>query len=202
LDSASGQYWSELNQQLLDAALRVFVYEDTDIVFEVACEPSMNCNTDQQGFRAGFVRSLATLRDLAPAEDDRVPRDAIGQVLRASATAAAAACTEGNGTTCALNWYEPTTDDFSGSNYHINQNLNALEVFLANLPVGEIKTGSVSENGTSAGGSDTGIDASGSENDTSSAPASTGSGTGAASSVMVSSMLTVAGLFAAMLVVV
>ncbi|SMQ45315.1 unnamed protein product [Zymoseptoria tritici ST99CH_3D7] len=199
-NSAAGRYWSELNQQITNSSLRIFVYEDRNIIYEVACEPSNNCNIDQTGFRAQFVRSLATYRDMAPS-DDSVSRQNITAVLRASANAAAAACVYGeNGTSCANSWYDPVddTEDYYGQ---INQNLNALEVFLANLPSGDIKMGDGSANGTGVGGSLVG-GANGTERGDgigsgtgSNNPQSSGDGTGAASTLMVSSTLAVVGMF-------
>jgi mannan endo-1,6-alpha-mannosidase len=134
---------------------------------------------------------------MAPASDRR---ETITKILRASAEAAATQCVYGdNGTTCALKWYgdESNPVDSDGA---VNQNLNALEVFLANLPIGEIMMGNGSANGTGTGSSTTG-GANGSEGATESqSPEAAETSTGAASSLLASSMLVAVGVVATMLV--
>ena len=92
----------------------------TDIMFEATCELQATCNVDQLSMKAYLARWLATSSVVAPYIAGRV-----GTLLRASATGAAKACTEGvYGNTCGSKWYTGSFDNVTG----LGQQLSALEV--------------------------------------------------------------------------
>lgn len=122
---------------------------------EVACAPQDLCTTDQLAFRAILARALFQLRALTP--DDqmltvsnntkvnsttistgvRAPawsmHERIDFILQTSAQGAAAQCSGGDsGTVCGNDWGADEWDGTSG----LGQDLSALNIFLANLPVG------------------------------------------------------------------
>lgn len=117
-------------------------------MYEVACEPSGNCNNDQLSFKAYLSRWMAASVKVAPWTYDLVM-----PLLAASASAAAKACTGGdNGQTCGTKWTEGTFDGQVG----VGQQMNALEVIQSNLidlvqgPMGN-KTGATSVGNPNAG---------------------------------------------------
>lgn len=75
--------WQTRTQGLLDAAIRIFFYSN-QTMYEVACEPSHNCNIDQQTFKAYLSRWMAASTKVAP-----WTADTIMPLLAASAQAAA-----------------------------------------------------------------------------------------------------------------
>jgi mannan endo-1,6-alpha-mannosidase len=103
----------------------VFFANDTNIMFEVACETPGNCLVDQRSFKAYLARWLAATTQIAPFTYDQIiPR------LQASARAAALSCTGGNnGTACGLKWTKGT---FDGS-FGVGEQMAAMEVFQSNL---------------------------------------------------------------------
>ncbi|GAB7358870.1 hypothetical protein MBLNU230_g4093t1 [Neophaeotheca triangularis] len=114
-------------------AFDVFVMDETNILYEVACAPQGNCNVDQLAFLALAARGLTNVQALVSDEDSESgTRDTsarINQVLRASARAAAASCTGGDqGTLCGSDWTDQEYDGSEG----LGQQLSALEVILAN----------------------------------------------------------------------
>ncbi|KAK5706365.1 hydrolase 76 protein [Elasticomyces elasticus] len=143
----SADTWASLVRTLIAGS---DVFTSNDILYEVACEPSHNCNIDQLGFKAILVRALANARDLTidhqittshnestsistngSAVASGSLHDSINAVLRTSARAAAASCSGGaDETTCGSVWTNATWDGSNG----LGQELSALEVFLANLP--------------------------------------------------------------------
>ncbi|KAK5719074.1 hydrolase 76 protein [Elasticomyces elasticus] len=145
--STSADTWSSFVRTLV-AGSDVFVAND--VLYEVSCEPSHNCNIDQLAFKAILVRALANARDLTfdhqitashnestsistngSAVASGSLHDSINAILRTSARAAAASCSGGaDGTTCGSVWTNATWD----GSYGLGQELSALEVFLANLP--------------------------------------------------------------------
>lgn len=117
-------------------------------MFEVACEPSGNCNTDQQSFKAYLSRWMAASTKVAP-----WTHDIIMPLIGASAQAAARQCDGGSdGVTCGTKWTASTWD----GTYGVGQQMNALEVIQSNLidqvrgPVGN-KTGGISIGDPAAG---------------------------------------------------
>ncbi|KAI5361946.1 Putative glycoside hydrolase, family 76, six-hairpin glycosidase superfamily [Septoria linicola] len=115
--------WQERTQGLLDAAIKIFF--KNQIMIEIACEPSANCNIDQQTFKAYLSRWMAASVKVAP-----WTHDTIMPLIRASATAAALSCTGGDdGQTCGTDWLNGTWDGGFG----VGQQMNALEVIQSNM---------------------------------------------------------------------
>ena len=124
------------------------VFFKDNIMFEVACEPQNNCDTDQLSFKAYLSRWMAASTKYAPFVSDLV-----NTYLVASAQAAAKSCSGGNdGVTCGTKW---TTGVWDGA-YGVGQQMNALEVIQGLLidasagPVGN-RTGGISVGNPSAG---------------------------------------------------
>lgn len=122
-------------------------------MYEVACEPQNNCDTDQQSFKAYLARWMAATTKLAP-----FVSSSIQTTLQTSAKAAAQSCSGGSdGVTCGTKWTAPTWD----GTYGVGQQMNALEVIQGLLinqvagPVGN-GTGGISVGNPAAGtGGDT-----------------------------------------------
>ncbi|KAH9826710.1 glycoside hydrolase family 76 protein [Teratosphaeria destructans] len=96
------------------------VFFKNGIMYEVACEPQVNCNTDQQSFKAYLSRWMAASQKLAPFIKDLVQPN-----LQTSAEAAAKSCSGGtDGVTCGSTWLTGSWD----GKYGIGQQMNALEV--------------------------------------------------------------------------
>jgi mannan endo-1,6-alpha-mannosidase len=94
-------------------------------MYEVACEPNNNCNTDQLSFKAYLTRWMAMTAKVAP-----WTHDTIMPMLRASAIAAAQSCSGGaDGVTCGTKWYTGAWDN----TYGVGQQMNALEIFQTQL---------------------------------------------------------------------
>ncbi|KMU86807.1 mannan endo-1,6-alpha-mannosidase DCW1 [Coccidioides immitis H538.4] len=87
LQTDGEQIWRERVQGMIDG-LRPFFPEQADIMVEYSCEPHDNCLTDQRSFKAFLSRWMAETTQLAP-----FTRELIMPKLRASAMAAAKACT-------------------------------------------------------------------------------------------------------------
>ncbi|EXJ73835.1 uncharacterized protein A1O5_03597 [Cladophialophora psammophila CBS 110553] len=119
--------WIERTAGLLDST-NTFISpfrNASNILFEAECEISMTCNVDQLSMKAYLIRWMAATSKMAPFTAGR-----IGEVLRASAQGAAAACTGGaNNTTCGSKWYVDGWDGTTG----LGQQLSALEVMYALL---------------------------------------------------------------------
>ncbi|EEH43904.2 uncharacterized protein PADG_00193 [Paracoccidioides brasiliensis Pb18] len=116
--------WKTRVQGIVDG-LDVFFFNNTNIMFEVACEPNGKCETDQRSFKAYLARWMAATTQVAPfTAEQLLPK------LRASAMAAAKVCT---GTTvgqqCPLKW---TTETFEGET-GLGEQMAALEVIQSNL---------------------------------------------------------------------
>ena len=145
--------WQTRVQGILDAA-GVFFNTDS-IMYEVACEPSGNCDTDQRSFKAYLARWMAATTKVAP-----WTHDTIVPLLQASASAAATSCSGGDdGTTCGMRWTTGSWDGSSG----VGEEMSALEVIQSNLidtvsgPVSQ-GAGGISKGDPNAGsGSDVGI---------------------------------------------
>ncbi|KAI6812247.1 mannan endo-1,6-alpha-mannosidase [Hortaea werneckii] len=124
------------------------VFFKDSIMYEVACEPQMNCNTDQQSFKAYLSRWMAASTKFAPFVYDLVTPN-----LQASAQAAAQSCSGGDdGVTCGTRWTTGGWDNTWG----VGQQMNALEVVQGMLiqkatgPVSN-ETGGISRGDPSAG---------------------------------------------------
>lgn len=128
-------------------------------MYEVACEPSGNCNLDQQSFKAYLSRWMAATVKVAP-----WTHDTIMPLLTTSATAAAKICTGGGveGATCGSKWWTGTYDGTKG----VGQQMSALEAIQSMLidqvsgPVGNSSGGTSKSDNPNVGlgdGSDVGL---------------------------------------------
>lgn len=105
--------------------LHTFFLNGTNIMYELTCEIPNNCLVDQRSFKAYLARWMGVTTQLAP-----FTKDLLMPKLRASALAAARACTGGNdGETCGLRW---TTGAFDGST-GVGEQMAAMEIFQSNL---------------------------------------------------------------------
>lgn len=118
------QVWRERIEGILKG-LDIFFFKDTNVMYEVACEQRNSCKVDQRSFKAYLARWMAATTQMAPFTKDYImPR------LRASAEAAAKACTGGeDGKQCGLKW---TTGKFDGD-LGVGEQMAALEIFQSNL---------------------------------------------------------------------
>ncbi|GAB1737455.1 hypothetical protein NU219Hw_g1595t1 [Hortaea werneckii] len=144
--------WIGYNTILFSSSNSTFL--DDGVMYEVACEPNMNCNTDQQAFKAVLARALANTKTLAAvgevvngegcAFNETGPCTTIGTVreviqgwLESTANAAAASCEmQDAGLMCGTSWRQNGYDGQSG----LGQDLSALEAVLAVLPQYEYQT--------------------------------------------------------------
>lgn len=110
--------WVTRAEGLLGAAGSFFI-NDTNIMYEHACEPYGTCNTDMKSFKGYLSRFMAKSALMVPSLDSQ-----ISTYLDTSAKAIAKACTGGDGsTTCGQKWYE---NNFDGS-VGLGQEMSALE---------------------------------------------------------------------------
>jgi mannan endo-1,6-alpha-mannosidase len=127
---------------------KVFFSNGT-IMYEVACEPSNNCNVDQLSFKAYLSRWMAATTKVAPWTADQIL-----PLLASSAQAAALSCSGGDGApiVCGTKWTTGAYDGITG----VGQQMSALEVIQSNLikkvagPVSN-STGGTSQGNPSAG---------------------------------------------------
>ncbi|KAI5245322.1 mannan endo-1,6-alpha-mannosidase [Aureobasidium subglaciale] len=148
--------WKERTQGLWNAT-NVFFTSDK-IMYEVACEPGGNCNTDQHTFKAYLARWMAASSKVAPFLSSQ-----IAPYLAASAMGAAASCSGGtDGVTCGTKWFANTSEASVtwDNTWGVGQQLCALEVIQSNLIKGA--RGPVTN---STGGTSTGDDAAGGKSD-------------------------------------
>ena len=102
-DHTRDPIWAERVNGLVEAVSVFFTpYANaTDIAYEAACETWGTCNVDQYSFKAYLARWLGKTMVLAPWTGGR-----ISPWLRASAVAAAGACSGGwSGEGCGHKWY-------------------------------------------------------------------------------------------------
>lgn len=117
--------WRKRTAGFIEHTGRVFTYENTDILSEVACEENGKCNLDQQSFKAYLARFLGKTAIMAP-----FTREKVTNWLKKSAVAAAKSCSGGKtGTECGFKWYTGGFDGVGGT----GQQLSALEVTQALL---------------------------------------------------------------------
>ncbi|KAK6433149.1 hypothetical protein LTR95_010674 [Oleoguttula sp. CCFEE 5521] len=139
--------WKTRVQGLITGA-NAFFYQGQGIMYEVACEPNNNCNTDQQSFKAYLLRWMTLTIKLAP-----WTHDTLLPLIQTTATAAAKSCSGGSdGVTCGTKWYEGNWD----GTYGVGQQMNAMEAFQALLvdqvgPPLSNSTGGTSQGNSAAG---------------------------------------------------
>ena len=104
--------WGTRIQDLLTGAYNLFFPPDygSNVMTEMQCEPSSNCNNDQSSFKAYLSRWMAVTSILAPFTAEQImPK------LKASAQGAAGQCIGGtNGRTCGRRWYTTEYDGTAG----------------------------------------------------------------------------------------
>ncbi|GIZ44826.1 hypothetical protein CKM354_000801300 [Cercospora kikuchii] len=129
------QLWKDRTEGLLTSIENTFflptddIDNSTDVMFEAACEPYGTCNNDQFSFKAYLSRWLAKSAVVYPSITD-----SIAKRLRASAIAAAQACSGAPGTsTCGQKWYTGGFDGSSG----VGQSMSALETVQSLLLLNE-----------------------------------------------------------------
>ncbi|KAF1983636.1 glycoside hydrolase family 76 protein [Aulographum hederae CBS 113979] len=119
----SSPEWRSVVAGLLNSTASTF-FED-NVMFEAACEPSGNCNTDQLAYKGILARAMALTSQLAP-----FTASTISPLLRASAEGAAAACQNDiDGIVCGTSWTGGGLNGDEG----LSQDISALEVVQANL---------------------------------------------------------------------
>lgn len=110
--------WLTRTQGLLGASASFFV-NDTNIMYEHACEPYGTCSTDMKSFKGYLSRFMASTALMVPTLSPQITT-----YLDTSAGAAGKACSSGDGnTTCGQKWYE---NNFDGS-VGLGQEMSALE---------------------------------------------------------------------------
>ncbi|CCH43944.1 Mannan endo-1,6-alpha-mannosidase [Wickerhamomyces ciferrii] len=135
-------HWEERLFLLLQG---ISVYFRDGIMYEAACQSSMNCNNDQRSFKAFFSRFLGLTAQLVPGT-----RDIIDWYLLESAKAAAQSCSGGtDGVTCGLNWQQGGWDGM----YGLGEQITALEV-IQNLRYKDKPPPFTAQDGGSSEGSD------------------------------------------------
>ncbi|MCJ1414902.1 hydrolase 76 protein [Xylographa parallela] len=145
--------WSERVEGLLNATDFFFSPNQTNVMYETACEPYGTCDIDQLSFKAYLSRWMAASTQVAP-----FIYDAVMLKLQASATAAAQQCSGGpTGTTCGQKWTDGTVWDGTSG---VGQQMSALEVIQSNLvknstPPITAATGGTSKGNPAAGSSGT-----------------------------------------------
>ena len=98
---------------------------DKGVMVEVACESHNTCTDDQFTFKGLAAQWLGQTIQLAASTGDT-----LYTALRPSAVGAGKTCSGGkNNNTCSFKW---TSDSWDGSS-GVSQELNAMNIFLANL---------------------------------------------------------------------
>lgn len=145
--------WKTRIDQILGGASFLFFPAEFggNIMQEMLCEPSSNCNNDQSSFKAYLSRWMAVTSLLAP-----YTKDIIMPKLQASAQAAAKQCIGGtNGRECGRQWYSTTWDGSKG----VGQQMCALAVIGATQITQDMIPLTANTGGTSASDPNAGNDA-------------------------------------------
>jgi mannan endo-1,6-alpha-mannosidase len=186
--------WKSRLDGVLSRASSVFFSNDTDIMFEVACETMHTCIEEITSYKAVLARALGDVATFAPYQGALVTPK-----IQESATAAAKQCS-GNSdkdTFCNFSWLPSQADDvFTG----LGQQVSALQIVLANLDRPQLATAnqtSPSDPSGSTGSSSASTSAPSSTQPTTAKPTASGD-TGAGNRVVGSMCGVFAGFFAAM----
>jgi mannan endo-1,6-alpha-mannosidase len=114
-----------------------------NVMFEVACEPTLRCNVDQRSFKAYLSRFIALTIKMAP-----YTHDTLLPLLKNSAKGAAKSCTGlEEGTVCGLKWTESGFDGWWG----LGEAMSALEVIQGTLIDTVLPPATEKDRGTSRG---------------------------------------------------
>lgn len=127
---------------------QVFFMDGTNIMYEAACQPTMQCNNDQRSFKGIFSRFLGLTCLMAP-----VMSNEIQAYLLSTTPGVLSSCSGGNdGHTCGLNWGAGKWDGVYGLGEQISA-LEALQNRLVWTKPGpyQITTGGTSQGNGSAG---------------------------------------------------
>lgn len=105
---------------------KVFFMDNTKIMYEAACQPSLQCNNDQRCFKAIFSRFLGLTCLMAPSLNQDIQEH-----LEATSAGIMSSCSGGtDGHTCGLNWGH--SDGWDGY-YGLGEQMSALEALLNTL---------------------------------------------------------------------
>lgn len=119
--------WRELGRVAYTGAVNTFVAPNSEVLTEVACAGTGECNLDQLAFRAPLARALGSARDMPGSVSDYSMEDT-ASVTTASAKGAIDQCATANG--CGSDW---TTAEWDGTK-GLGQDLAAMEAIMATLP--------------------------------------------------------------------
>ncbi|KAI1284325.1 cell wall glycosyl hydrolase [Xylaria sp. FL0933] len=112
--TGGSEIWEQRTQGLMTRAVDVF-FNGTGIPVEQSCEPSNQCNNDQQSFKGYLMRWMAASSQMAP-----FTFDTLMPLVRSSAAAAALQCSgsppadqfKGDpGTACGFKWTQQANFD-------------------------------------------------------------------------------------------
>ena len=147
------QEWSDAVHGILGTTFSTFFPSKygSNVMSEVACEPNMKCDRNQDCFKGFLSLWLAFTAYLVP--------DTAAQIvpkLQGSANAAAKQCSGGgSGTFCGRRWWQSTWDGTQS----LEEQMSATSIFTANLfqmaggPPITAKTGGTSKSNPGVGGS-------------------------------------------------
>lgn len=153
LHNATGDAkWLNGAQEILDASSYFFNNTSSgEIMTEMTCAPSGNCNNDQRSFRSLFARCISLTATLIPLFYNQIYND----WLTPSAKGAAASCSGGSDQiTCGENW---SINGWDGK-YGLGEQMSALETIMGlitarNAPLTPATGGSNVGSDVSAGNS-------------------------------------------------
>jgi mannan endo-1,6-alpha-mannosidase len=139
--------WKDRTNLLLTQTTKIFTSNNTNILYEVACESDGQCDVDQFFFKGLLARDLARTAQVAP-----FTASTIAPILQDSAKAAASVgCA--NGAKCVSSWQQGLLDSQPKDQVsNLGSQFSALQVIQQNLAgsgkalVGQ--SGSSSTNGT------------------------------------------------------
>lgn len=98
---------------------KVFYMDDTNIMYEAACQPTNVCDTNQRSFKGIYSRFLGLTCLMAPPLNDEIQK-----YLTYSTNAILKSCTGGSdGHTCGLDWSKGSWDGV----YGLGEQMSALE---------------------------------------------------------------------------
>lgn len=112
------QDWLNRTQHIWNRG-KVFFMSGTNIMFEAACQPSLQCNNDQRCFKAIYSRFLGLTSLMVPDLSDEIQ-----SYLESTSAGIFTSCTGGtDGHTCGLNWGNGSWDGY----YGLGEQMSALE---------------------------------------------------------------------------
>lgn len=111
------ELWHNRTKNFLASSSLFF---NNSVLYEITCQTSNTCNTDQRSFKAYFARFLGLTAQLVPETSDTIMN-----YITASAEGAAQSCSGGyDGHTCGLNWFYDGWDEY----YGLGEQMCALEI--------------------------------------------------------------------------